>query len=124
MPDIWKTAMIVPIHKKDPSTSAANFRPTSLDSSISKLMERVIANQITPFLTAHNLISLAQFDFQARSSTVIWLNDSYNGWLSSQNIYDSTEVIFLDYAKAFDSVSHGKLVHKLHAYGIRKDLLR
>ena len=79
--------MIIPIHKKGPSTFAANFRPISLVSSISKLMERVIVSKITIFLTARNLISPAQFGFQARSSTVIQLIDSHNGWLSSQNIY-------------------------------------
>ena len=88
-------------------------------------MELVIVSQMT-FLTNRNLISPAQFSFQTRSSTVIQLIDSHNGWLSSQNINDSTDVIFLDYAqaKAFDSVSHAKLVHKLHIYGIRNDLLR
>ena len=79
MPDNWKIAMIVPIHIKVPSISAANFRPISFVSSTSKLMERVIVSQMTSFLTAHNIISPAQFGFQAHSSTVIQLIDSQNG---------------------------------------------
>ena len=79
---------------------------------------------MTTFLTARNLIHPVQFGFQARSSTVIQLIDSHNGCLSNQSVYNSTDVIYLDYAEIFNSVSHAKLVHKLHAYGIRLDLLR
>ena len=44
--------------------------------------------------------------------------------MTSQNNGEATDVIYLDYAKAFDSVIHSKLLHKLYAYGIRDDLLK
>ena len=64
VPDIWKTAMIILIHKKGPSASAANFRTISLVFSISKLMERVVVSQMASFLTTHNLIFPAQLVFK------------------------------------------------------------
>jgi hypothetical protein len=124
LPDIWKAAKVIPIHKKGSTNSAVNFRPISLVSSIGKVMERVIVNQLTSFLTARNLISSSQYGFQQRSSTAIQLLNSHHDWLLNQNSYISTDVIYLDYAKAFDSVSHSKLIHKLRSYGINQDLLR
>ena len=124
LPEIWKAAKVIPIHKKGSTNSAANFRPISLVSSISKVMERVIVNQLTSFLAARNLITSSQFGFQQRSSTGIQLIDSHCNWLLNQNSYTPTDVIYLDYAKAFDSVSHSKLIYKLRAYGINHDLLR
>jgi len=123
IPPIWKAAKIIPILKKGSSTDASNYRPISLISSISKVMERVIVNQMLDFLHAHQLITPAQYGFQHGSSTIIQLIECHSAWLTSQNKGDATDVIYLDYAKAFDSVIHAKLLLKLAAYGIHNDLL-
>ena len=113
VPALWKMAnKIVPLDKKGSTISPANYRPISLVSCISKVIERVI-----------NLITHAQYGFQNGSSTVTQLNECHTEWVTSQNNGVATDVIYLDYAKVFDSVIHGKPLHKLYAYGIRDNLL-
>ena len=96
----------------------------SLVSCISKVIERVIIDQVQIFLQDNNLITYAQYGFQSGSSTVTQLIECHTEWVTSQNNGEATDVIYLDYAKAFDSVIHSKLLHKLYAYGIRDDLLK
>ena len=85
-------------------------------------MERVIIDQVQIFLQDNNLITHAQYGFQSGSFTVTQLIECHTEWVTSQNNGEATDAIYLDYAKAFDSVIHSKLLHKLYAYGIRNDL--
>ena len=72
----------------------------------------------------HKLITTQQFGFLSKCSTCTQLLDCLNDWtLSIRNRHD-TDIIYFDFAKAFDSVSHAKLVHKLQAYGITGRLLK
>ena len=87
-------------------------------------MERVIIDQVQIFLQDNNLITHAQYGFQSGSSIVTQLIECHIEWVNSQNNGETTDVIYLDYAKAFDSVIHSKLLHKLYAYGLRDDLLK
>ena len=86
-------------------------------------MERIISDQLLVYLNTHELISPHQYGFQKSSSTVTQLLDCQNDWVKAQNDGDSVDIIYLDYAKAFDSVVHNKLLIKLAAYGIRDTLL-
>jgi len=87
-------------------------------------MERVIIDQAQTFLQDNNLITHAQLGFQNDSSTITQFIEYHTEWVTSQNNDEATDVIYLDYAKAFDSVIHSKLLHKLYAYDIRDDLLK
>ena len=86
-------------------------------------MERIISDQLLVYLNTHELISPHQYGFQKSNSTVTQLLDCQNDWVKAQNDGDSVDIIYLDYAKAFDSVVHNKLLIKLAAYGIRDTLL-
>ena len=87
-------------------------------------MECVIIDQVQIFVQDNNLITRAQYGFQSGSSTVTKLIECHTEWVISQNNGEATDVIYLNYAKAFDSVIHSKLLHKLCAYGIHDDLLK
>ena len=87
-------------------------------------MERVIIDQVQSFLQDNNHIIHAQYGFQIGSSTVTQLIECHIEWVTSKNNDEATDIIYLDYAKAFDSVIHSNLLHKLYAYGIREDLLK
>ena len=122
-PKIWKTARIVPILNKGSPLKASNYRPFSLTSAVSKVMELIITDQLLSYLSNNNLLSSQQFGFQKSSPTIMQLFECYNDWSAAQNAGNSVDVIYLDFAKAFDSVVHSKLLLKLAAYGISGNLL-
>ena len=81
-------------------------------------MERIIAAQVLDYLRANSLISKQQHGFLSRHSTVTNLLQSVNDWTLALNNRQNVAIAYIDYAKAFDVVSHVKLLHKLSAYGI------
>ena len=123
IPDCWKLARIVPLHKKGPTNVASNYRPISLTSNICKVMEKIIGAQIWKYFTEHDLISKKQFGFQKNSSTTMQLLQCYNTWVKNQNNGIGSDAIYIDYSKAFDSVVHNKLLCKLKSYGFNNELL-
>jgi len=74
--------------------------------------------QMLSYMLENNLITRQQFGFLSKCSTCTQLFDSVNDWTLVVRDRRSVDVIYFDFANAFDSVSHPKLVHKLEAYGI------
>jgi len=88
-----------------------------------KIFERILQQQTLSYLLENNLITRQQFGFLSKCSTCTQLLDSVNDWTLIVRDRRSVDVIYFDFAKAFDSVSHPKLVRKLEAYGICGNLL-
>ena len=86
-------------------------------------MERIINDHILSNLSTNNLIGRHQFGFQKQCSNITQLIDCYSDWSSAINDRSSVDVIYLDYAKAFDSVVHSKLFLKLEAHEIAGKML-
>ena len=86
-------------------------------------MERVIAADITDYLLKNKLLSPQQHGFLAKRSTLSNLLETVNDWSVTINNKQLQTAIYVDFSKAFDTVSHQKLLHKLRAYGIVGDLL-
>ena len=106
------------------SSDVSNYRPISLTSLFSKIFERIVKQQTLTYLLNHNLITSQQFGFLSKRSTCTQLLDCLNDWTLSIRNHHVTDIIYFDFAKAFDSVSHIKLVHKLQSYGISGRLLK
>ena len=123
LPLDWTSANIVPVHKKGDKHLTSNYRPISLTSVIIKIMERIIHRQVVTILEQHNLINDCQFGFRHKHSTVSLLLEAVNDWANTLENRNSAHCVFLDLAKAFDSVSHPRLLIKLEALGITGDLL-
>jgi len=123
-PTIWKEARVIPLHKKQSKTNPDNYRPISLLPCISKVFEKIIAEQLMEHLENHNLISIRQFGFRSFRSTADLLLLLSKNWQDALDTNQDTLVIALDIAGAFDRVWHRGLLAKLQARGITSNLLR
>ena len=124
IPSSWKKAIITPIYKKGPSSDPANYRPVSLTSVFGKLMERVVASEMLHYLLENRLLSADQHGSLSKRSTLTNLLESVSDWsISIENKFQN-QVAYIDFSRAFYSVSHQKLLHKLKSYGFDGLLLQ
>ena len=86
---------------------------------IGKLLEKLIATRLVEFFDKHNLLSECQFGFRKKYNTELAIIDIYEKLLNNLDKRLSSCAIFLDLAKAFDSVNHAILLKKLNRYGVR-----
>ena len=124
IPDEWKSAEVRPIHKKGSRASPDNYRPVSLTSVVCKIFETFIRNALYQHLVSNKLLSPQQYGFCEGRSTVTQLLATINDWMMSLDSRVPVDAVYLDFSKAFDSVPHRRLLHKLHEYGIRGKLLK
>ena len=123
IPTKWKVAEVRPIFKKGSKVSAGNYRPVSLTSVVCKVFENFIRNAMYSHLVTNNLLSDKQFGFCKGRSCVTQLLVSLHDWLSELDKNVPVDVMYLDFRKAFDSVPHKRLVHKLKGYGVGNKVL-
>jgi ribonucleases P/MRP protein subunit RPP40 len=123
IPDAWRRAVITPIYKSGPAGDTSKYRPVSLTSVFSKVMERVIAGNLADYLMVIGLINKQQHGFLRKRSTVTNLTETMHDWTLAVENKQSVACAYIDYSKAFDVVSHSKLMVKLASYGISGNLL-
>ena len=109
--------------RKEKKSDPNNYRSVSLTSHVSKIMETILRDEIVSHLESNNLISPDQHGFRSGLSCITQLMESIHDWVDSLEKKQPVDVVYLDYKKAFDSVPHERLLVKLHAYGIRGNLL-
>ena len=86
-------------------------------------MEKLLVNSMMLFLQSNHLISKNLFGFMSRRSTCSQLLATLNDWTLAVNNHAKVDAVYIDFAKAFDSISQVKLLTKIHAYGIDTNLL-
>ena len=123
IPSIWKVAHVRPIFKKANPASVGNYRPISLISVCCKVMERIIADNLFDYLLRNNLIISEQFGFLPKRSTCTQLLSFLNFLTYHCDHHNRIDAAYIDFAKAFDSVSHNKIIQKCSMYGIKYELL-
>lgn len=113
-PERWKHAKVIPILKpsKEPS-SPQSYRPISLLSSLSKLLERIILNRINDFLDENEIIPEEQHGFKRKFSTTHQLSKVIKKAKNGLKEKHSTGIVLLDVEKAFDRVWHNGLLFKM-----------
>ncbi|CAB4037986.1 Hypothetical predicted protein, partial [Paramuricea clavata] len=123
IPDEWKLANIVPVHKKGEKSQVENYRPISLLSIISKVLERCVLRNIRDHLL--QLINDSQHGFIPGKSCTTQLLEVLDYIGSLLDGGKQTDVVYMDMSKAFDKVHHKYLISKLrNVYGISGKLLR
>ena len=123
LPEAWKVAHVSPIYKKGPKEIPSNYRPVSLTSLTCKIMEKLVRDTIVNHLTENNFFSDHQHGFMQGRSCSSNLLSVLDKWTNAIDQGLPVDVVYLDLAKAFDKVSHPKLILKLKAYGIDGNLL-
>jgi hypothetical protein len=116
-------SFVTPIFKKGNPADANNYRPIALTATMCKLMESVIKEQMVQFLVDKGRINKRQHAFIKHHSTASNLLECVRDWSIGLNYSKQTDVIYIDFAKAFDSIVPSKLLLKLEMYGISGRLL-
>ena len=117
-PTSEKIAKVTPLYKSGDRTNIDNYRPISVLNVISKVFERVVYNQLSVYLEENNLLCDQQYGFRRKRSTkdaVTRLTDNIKEGMDKSKV---TGALFMDLRKAFDTVNHSCLLHKLPYYGI------
>lgn len=118
IPLSWKTAHVNPIHKKGSKGAVENYRPISVTSCCSRILEKIVKRSLTQHLLTNNLIHSSQHGFLPGCSTETILVTFYDKITSYLELNHIVDVIFFDFKKAFDTVPHDVLLSKLKACGI------
>ena len=124
LPEEWKIARVTPIPKSHDHSVPGNYRPISLLSVLSKLLEMHIRNLLIDHLKNHYPLSAHQWGFTQGKSTTGALLDTTDQWHRQLDLGLDICCVFFDYSKAFDSVPHRPLLQKLKNCNVHPHILR
>ena len=118
IPASWKHALIHPIHKSGDPNTPSNYRPISILPVITKVVEKVVQHQLQHYLSHNRLLSPTQHGFRPYHSTESALIQVSDRVLSGMDQGHISLLCLIDLSKAFDVISHSKLLEKFQLYGI------
>ena len=118
-PEKCKISRTVPVFKAGQPTNLSNYRPISCLPVLSKIIEKVVAMQLFNYVDSNNILYNLQFGFQPGKSTVHPLIHLVDYISKAFNNSEYVIAVFLDFAKAFDTVNHTILLLKLSKIGVK-----
>ena len=123
VPEDWKCSNVTVIYKKGRKDSVENYRPISLTCVACKVMESIIRDYIMEYFISNKLFTISQYGFIKVRSTMIQLMKELDDWTSCIDTGGQIDIVYTDFEKAFDKVSHKGLISKLYSYGISDSLI-
>ena len=118
-PEIFKISKVTPIFKSGSISELGNYRPIAVISPFSKVLERLVYDQLVSYLEKECLLYNFQFGFRKGYSTENAILETVEKLKSAVDDQKVTCGIFLDFSKAFDTINHHILLEQLYKYGIR-----
>ena len=116
-PEEWKIAQVIPLHKEGVRNDINKYRLISILPTLSKILEKHVANSLHKFLRDNNLIYNLQSAFRTGHSTETQLIRLTDEILLNMDKDEVTGLVFVDFRKAFDTIDHKLLLRKLSIYG-------
>ena len=119
VPRDWRCANVSPVYKKGEKYIAENYRPISLTCICCKLMEHIVTSHIMNHADKNSILYPLQHGFRSQRSCETQLVEFVEDITQNMAAGKQTDILIMDFSKAFDKVCHSLLVHKLRHYGIK-----
>ena len=117
-PELMKIAEVVPLYKGGDKSQETNYRPISLLTTLSKILEKVMYKRVYEFLNSTNQLYTKQYGFRSKHSTDQAVGEIIGKILKNAERRIPTVALFLDLSKAFDTLEHSIVLMKMERYGI------
>ena len=123
-PNDWKAAKVTPLFKKGLKSDPNNYRPISVIPVVSKVLEKIVYNQLYHYLDDDKLLLGCQSGFRSLHSTLTALLEATDAW--SVNIDNGllNGVVFIDLTKAFDTIDHEIILRKMSYLGVNQAAIK
>ena len=123
VPDEWKQARVVPLHKSGGQEVMDNYRPIATLPVISKIAEKAVNVQLQQYSHHHGLLNAFQSGLRRHHSTLTAVTYFCDSIRRSMDAGKLTGALFIDLKKAFDTVPHDDVICKLRRFGLEKNSL-
>ena len=123
LPPDWKKGTSMSLIQKGDKTEPSNYRPISLTCNLCKVMEHIIASNLSKHLNKHNILYELQHGFREKRSCETQLIQLVEDFGRQLSLGKQTDLILLDFSKALDKVNHLKLLYKLSCFGVKGNTL-
>ena len=123
LPSQWKFGIVKPMFKGGSKNDPSSYRPVCLTSVICKVMEKIIKKTINEHFVSAGLWAAEQHGFREGRSCISNVLLAKESWAEAYDAGNKVDVIFVDFSKAFDKVSHRNVLRKLASYGVAGSLL-
>ena len=117
-PDAWKKSIVLPLPKNKNPKACSDLRPVSILPVLSKLLEKILYNQLMTYIVANNILPIEQSGFRAGFSCTTALMNIVDDIVRATDKGKATILCLLDYSKAFDRIDHRLLSSILHYVGL------
>ena len=124
VPTDWKLSHITPVYKAGDPSLVSNYRPISLLSLPSKVLERIVHNKLLHHLLSNSLLSTSQFGFRPFSSTQEAIISATTDWHKFLDLKANVAAVFFDLSKAFDTIPHSGILNALSNVGVSGPLYK